>query len=101
MQKLIIFLYSISLGFGANYFQPDLSSLSRGQEIPGSLNIPNTLRLVGIMAQFPLEVPDNPNTSGDGNFLNTGHEEYNYFYDSTTPRCDGFLVDRPPHKINT
>ena len=49
------------------------------------------------MAQFPLEVPDNPNTSGDGNFLNTDHEEYNYFYDSTTPRCDGFLVDRPPH----
>ena len=49
------------------------------------------------MAQFPLEVPDNPETSGNGNFLNLNHEKYNHFYDSTTPRCNGFLVDRPPH----
>ena len=97
MQKLIIFIYSISLGFGANYFQQDLSLLYRGQEKSGTLNIPSTLRLVGIMAQFPLEVPDNPTTSGDGNFLNLDHEEYNHFYASTRPRCDGFIVDRPPH----
>ena len=31
------------------------------------------------------------------NFLNLNQEEYNHFYDSTTPRCKGFLVDRPPH----
>jgi hypothetical protein len=49
------------------------------------------------MAQFPLEVPDNPKTSGNGHFLNLSYEEYNHFYDSTTPRCEGFLVDRPPH----
>ncbi|NWJ44168.1 hypothetical protein HX837_08235, partial [Marine Group I thaumarchaeote] len=49
------------------------------------------------MAQFPTEIPDNPKTSGDGNFLNLNHEEYNHFYDSTTPRCNGFIVDRPPH----
>ena len=72
--------------------QPNLqSNLSR------NLNIPGTLRLVGIMAQFPLENPDNPKTSGDGHFLSLNHEEYNHFYDSTTPRCEGFLVDRPPH----
>jgi len=52
---------------------------------------------VGIMAQFPKEIPDNPKTSGDGNFLNLNHEEYNHFYNSTTPRCNGFIVDRPPH----
>jgi len=99
LQIIIIFIYSISLGFGANYFQPDLSSLSRGQENPGSLNMPedDTLRLIGIMAQFPLEVQDNPKTSGNGHFLNLSHEEYNHFYDSTIPRCDGFLIDRPPH----
>jgi M6 family metalloprotease-like protein len=49
------------------------------------------------MAQFPIENPDNPKTSGDGNFLKLDAEEYNHFYDSTTPRCEGFLVDRPPH----
>jgi len=49
------------------------------------------------MAQFPIENPDKPKTSGDGNFLNLNQEEYNHFYDSTTPRCKGFLVDRPPH----
>jgi len=52
---------------------------------------------VGIMAQFPLEIPDNPKTSGDGHFLSLNHEAYNSFYDSTTPRCNEFLVDRPPH----
>ena len=61
------------------------------------VNIPDTLRLVGVMAQFPIENPDNPKTSGDGNFLKLDAEEYNHFYDSTTPRCEGFLVDRPPH----
>ena len=49
------------------------------------------------MAQFPTEIPDNPKTSGDGNFLHLNHEEYNHFYDSSTLRCDGFNVDRPPH----
>ncbi len=49
------------------------------------------------MAQFPIENPDNPKTSGDGNFLKLDSEEYNHFYDSTTPRCEGFIVDRPPH----
>ncbi|RMZ49725.1 T9SS C-terminal target domain-containing protein [Candidatus Marinimicrobia bacterium PRS2] len=85
------FLLFISLGFGANYFQSNSPSSYAG------VNIPDTLRLVGIMAQFPLEVPDNPKTSGNGNFLNLNHEEYNHFYDSTTPRCNGFIVDRPPH----
>jgi len=85
------FLLFISLGFGANYFQSNSPSSYAG------VNIPDTLRLVGIMAQFPLEVPDNPKTSGNGNFLNLNHEEFNHFHDSTTPRCEGFIVDRPPH----
>ena len=86
--RLLLF---ISLGFGANYFQSN--SPSSYVEV----KIPETLRLVGIMAQFPKEIPDNPKTSGDGNFLKLDPEEYNHFYDSTTPRCEGFIVDRPPH----
>ena len=97
MHLSIRILLIISLGFGANYYQQDLYTLSKVQESTGYLNIPDTLRLVGIMAQFPLEVTDNPKTSGDGNFLNLNYEEYNYFYDSITPKCEGFLVDRPPH----
>ena len=88
---IIRLLLLFSLGFGANYFQSNLATKSSG------INIPDTLRLVGIMAQFPLENPDNPKTSGDGHFLSLNHEAYNSFYDSTTPRCDGFIVDRPPH----
>ena len=88
---IIRLLLFFSLGFGANYYQSNLATNSSG------INIPDTLRLVGIMAQFPIEIPDNPKTSGDGNFLHLNHEEYNHFYDSSTLRCDGFNVDRPPH----
>jgi len=88
---IIRLLLLFSLGFGANYFQSNSPSSYVG------INIPETLRLVGIMAQFPIENPDNPKTSGDGNFLKLDSEEYNHFYDSTTPRCEGFIVDRPPH----
>ena len=88
---IIRLLLFISLGFGANYFQSNSLSSYVG------VTIPDTLRLVGIMAQFPLEIPDNPKTSGDGHFLSLNHEAYNSFYDSTTPRCNGFMVDRPPH----
>ena len=92
MPKLIIrLLLLFSLVFGANYFQSNLATNSSG------INIPETLRLVGIMAQFPTEIPDNPKTSGDGNFLHLNYERYNHFYDSSTLRCDGFNVDRPPH----
>ena len=91
---IIRLLLFVSLGFGANYFQSNSSKLLN------NLNIPDTLRLVGVMAQFPQEVPDNPKTSGNGEFLGSNVEEYNLFYDSFTPRCDGFLVDRPPHNSN-
>ena len=88
---IIKLLLLFSLGFGANYYQPNLATNF------SDLNIPDTLRLIGIMAQFPIEIPDNPKTSGDGNFLHLNHGEYNHFYDSSTLRCDGFNVDRPPH----
>ena len=65
---IIKLLLLFSLGFGANYYQPNLATNF------SDLNIPDTLRLIGIMAQFPIEIPDNPKTSGDGNFLHLNHE---------------------------
>ena len=84
-------LILVSLNFGANYLDSNTASNYLG------LNIPDTLILVGIMVDFPKESPDNPKTSGNGEFLNLESSEYNHFYDSKDPRCDGFLVDRPPH----
>ena len=46
--------------------------------------------MIGIMVQFALEQVDDPNTTGDGHFLlEQVSEAYN--------RCNGFIVDRPPH----
>ena len=70
---IIRLLLLFSLGFGANYFQSNSPSSYVG------VNIPDTLRLVGIMAQFPIENPDNSKTSGDGHFLSLNHEEYTAF----------------------
>ena len=92
MNLIFKLLLIFSLGFGANYFQPNSHSNSSG-----NLNIPETLRLIGIMAQFQLEADDNPATSGNGFFLNQSPEEYNHFFESDSLRCKGFLVDRPPH----
>ncbi len=49
------------------------------------------------MAQFPIEDPDNSKTSGNGQFLSDDMAEYINFFESEIPRCEGFLVDRPPH----
>jgi len=92
-------LLIISLGYGANYFIPNVSTLSRSKEASDNLNIPDTLRLIGIMTQFQKEVPDNPKTSGDGQFLINNHEDYNHYYNSDNLRCEGFLADRPPHNL--
>ena len=87
----------ISLSFGAGYFHPDLHLRSKQQTGTESFSIPTTLKLVGIMAQFPIENPDNPRTSGNGHFLSGEVEDYIKFFDSEVSRCEGFLVDRPPH----
>ena len=88
-------LFLISFTFGVNHFP---SSFFNNSFINNNqINIPDTLRLVGIMAQFQKEVIDNPKTSGDGNFLNLNSDQYNRFYETDQKRCDGFLVDRPPH----
>ncbi len=91
-------LLAISLVFGVDNFQQKLPVLARNQSFTNSFNIPSTVQLVGIMAQFPVENPNNPKTSGNGQFLiGSDPQEYIKFYNSNSLRCDGFLVDKPPH----
>ena len=99
MYYFLYFIIIISLGFGADYFQPVLHSRSIYPGDSETFNFPDdgTLRLVGIMAQFPIEVPDNPKTSGDGQFLYQSYNEYINFYNTEVSRCDGFVLDPPPH----
>ena len=97
MNYILYLLFIIGLGFGANYFQSDFQSLSKHQGIPEPFYTPSTLRLVGIMVQFPLEDSESTKTSGNGQFLSSNATEYINFFDSEITRCEGFLVDRPPH----
>ena len=91
-------LLAISLVFGVDNFQQKLPVLARNQSFTNSFNIPSTVQLVGIMAQFPVENPNNPKTSGNGQFLiGSDPQEYIKFYNSNILRCDGFIVDKPPH----
>ena len=88
-------VFFISLVFGANYYKPNLTTLSAYSD--ESIDIPDSLIFIGIMVQFQKEVPDNPKTSGNGHFLLDISSEYINFFDSDSIKCDGFLVDRPPH----
>ena len=47
------------------------------------------------MVEF--EIDDDPLTSGDGKFLTNEYNDYLESIDETFNRCDGFIVDRPPH----
>ena len=67
------FLFLISLGFGANSFLLNSHHNINNQAKSNSFTIPDTLRLVGIMAEFVTEFPDNPKTSGTGKFLNNDY----------------------------
>ena len=54
-------------------------------------------KIIGIMVEFQYEEPDDPNTTGRGNFL----EELNInLISGNGTRCDGFIVDPPPHNQN-
>ena len=88
----------ISLVFGANSFPESLQySIINNENSSTAFDIPSTLRLIGIMADFQLEDPNNPKTSGTGKFLNQDVSQYNKFYDSDSLRCKSFLLDPPPH----
>jgi hypothetical protein len=96
LKFILNLVFIISLGYGADYFKPDLYFLPRNQGNPNPFNLPEgTLKIIGIMAQFKFEDTDNSKTSGRGEFL-TEETSYN-FINSSIPRCDGLLLDSPPH----
>ena len=92
----VILGFWIGLGFGANPFYPQL---------PKSNNTFNQdaqkfTHLLGLMVEFQYEEIDDPTTSGRGHFLDSVDITFaDTTINSDSTRCDGFLVDRPPHNI--
>ena len=52
-------------------------------------------QVIGIMVEFQQD--EDPNTTGNGKFLQSLDIG---FIDSDDNRCDGFIVDPPPHNRN-
>ena len=83
-----ILLFSIvSLSIGSNAVVPHLESIK-------SKELNETIQILAVMVEF---VEDNdPRTTGNGKFL-TSVDESIYYYEQDEKRCDGFLLDKPPH----
>jgi len=61
----------------------------------------NSVSIIGIMVEFQAEVVDDPRTTGDGTFLlQSDADSLVACYESEQSRCDGFLVDPPPHNAS-
>ena len=52
--------------------------------------------VIAVMVEFDEEIPNNPLTSGTGSFLDSLEIEM-IWNQSNLDRCDGFILDRPPH----
>jgi len=58
----------------------------------------NSVYIIGIMVEFQKEEVDDPRTTGDGTFLiNTNIDSLVNCYNTQESRCNGFLIDPPPH----
>ena len=58
----------------------------------------NSVYIIGIMVEFQPETIDDPRTTGSGTFLlESNIDSLVTCYQSQESRCDGFLVDPPPH----
>lgn len=83
-----LYIVLITLVYGGNFY-PTLP-----------LNIDSNNRntidhLIGIMVEFPEEITDNPNTSGNGKILLNSLD----LMPEVLERCDGFIADSPPHNV--
>ena len=54
--------------------------------------------IIAIMVEFEEEMPDNPLTSGTGSFLS--ELDIDMVWNQSGLRCDGFILDKPPHNQN-
>ena len=58
----------------------------------------NSVYIIGIMVEFQPEIIDDPRTTGDGSFLlHTNNDSLVTCYNIQESRCNGFLIDSPPH----
>ena len=81
--KKILFLLSITFILG---FETKLPL-----KLTPSINSNNSINsMIGIRVQFQFEELDDPNTTGDGHFLMN-------VVDEVEDRCNGYIVDPPPH----
>ena len=55
--------------------------------------------VIAVMVEFDGETPNNPLTSGTGSFLDSLEIEM-IWGQSDSDRCDGFILDRPPHDVD-
>ena len=53
--------------------------------------------IIAILVEFQKEIPNDPLTSGDGNFLDESFNIDIIWNNNNSQRCDNYLVDRPPH----
>ena len=83
----ILLLSIISLSTGSNQATPYLDSIN-------STEFNNSVHILAIMAEFKED--DDPRTTGNGKFLSSTEENI-YYYNQSEKRCEGFLIDPPPH----
>ena len=92
VQYLVLTLLFCGL-YSSTEITPSLESTSTD-------NRNNSINIIGIMVQFEYEDTDDPRTTGRGYFLKESGESLDSlinFYGYDQSRCDGFLVDSPPH----
>ena len=53
--------------------------------------------IIAIMVEFQEEIPNDPLTSGSGNFLDESFNIDMIWNNNIQQRCDHYLVDKPPH----
>ncbi|MAV64444.1 MAG: hypothetical protein CMG00_04550 [Candidatus Marinimicrobia bacterium] len=99
-KKILGLLFLISSFLGANFNLLNVLNKSSNS------NRGDFSQIVGIMIEFPLD--DNPSTTGDGHFLSNSlsnliiQNEVCFLpnIDKSKCKCDGFIVDPPPHNKN-
>ena len=94
-QYLVFFLLFCGL-FSIPRVTPNLEAYSTN-------NRANSINIIAIMVEFEYEEIDDPRTTGRGHFLKQSGESLDSlinFYGYNQPRCDGFLLDSPPHNAS-
>ena len=92
--KILVRFFCLSLAVNFSF---TLSDIRPNLEHFNSQNLTITNpHIIAVMVEFDKEIINNPLTSGDGTFLDS--IDIDMVWDgSGRDRCDGFIVDPPPH----